>query len=160
MLQTSELAPANVSPQEKAEALQELHKVVDGAQDILATATTVFPIDFFPDTITVDRTQVTITHRTFFFMGAVTSIRIEDILNVTVQVGPLFGSVRISTRFFDPDKPYEITRFWRHDAMRMQTIIQGLVVAANKEISTDALSSDELVEGLTRVGQSTPNDTL
>jgi hypothetical protein len=149
---------AQVSTRQKNETLEELAKVVEGAQEILARATTVFPLDIFPDTIMVDRSQVTITQRSFFFVGGTTSIRIEDILNVTANVGPFFGSVKISTRFFDPDKPYEITRLWREDALKLQAIIQGLVIAAKREIDTHNLDKDELVDGLTKVGQTPPAD--
>jgi hypothetical protein len=145
------------SPQHKERTLQELTKVVEGSQEVLARATTVFPLDLFPDAIIVDRTQVTITQRSFFFVGGMTSIRINDILNVTAHVGPFFGSVRISTRFFDPDKPYEITRLWRDDALRLQAIIQGLLIAAKREIDIDAVDKQELVDGLVKVGQS-PTD--
>jgi hypothetical protein len=147
------------STQQKVRGINQLAKVVDSAQEVLARAKTVFPLDPFPDTVAVDREQVTITHRWFFFMGGMTSIRIDDILNVTAGVGPLFGSLRISTRFFDPDKPHEIKKLWRWDAMRLQAIIQGLLVAAKKSIDTDVLEKNELVEGLSKVGRG-PTDAM
>jgi hypothetical protein len=155
---TQDSSVAHVSPQHKNRTLDELTKVVEGAQEILARATTVFPLDLFPDAIIVDRTQVTITQRSFFFVGGTTSIRVEDILNVTANVGPFFGSVKISTRFFDPDKPYEITKLWREDALRLQAIIQGLVIAAKREIDTTAVDKQDLVDGLTKVGQNIADD--
>jgi hypothetical protein len=146
------------SPQARARALQELRTVAASAQEVLASATTVFPLDLFPDTVTVDRSQVTLSQRTFFWMGDVTSVRIEDILNVTAQVGPFFGSLRISTRYFDPDKPYEVTRFWREDALRLQAVIQGLVIALKKDIDANAVGGKELAEEAERLGQPAPND--
>ena len=152
---TQDSSIAQISPQHKDRTLRELTKVVEGSQEILARATTVFPLDLFPDTITVDCTQVTITQRSFFFVGGTTSIRVEDILNVTANVGPFFGSVKISTRYFDPDKPYEISRLWRDDALRLQAILQGLIIAAKREIDVTAVDKHELVKGLTKVGQNT-----
>ncbi|HSE60823.1 MAG TPA: hypothetical protein VLA88_00855 [Candidatus Saccharimonadales bacterium] len=151
-------APPQV--RERAQALNELTKVVDSAQEILARAQTVFPMDLFPDTVVVDRTQVVIVQRSFFFVGGTTSVRIEDILNVTANVGPFFGSLKISTRYFDPDKPYEVRRLWRHDALRLQAIIQGLVIAAQKEIDTTVFDRRELVKGLTKVGQVSSQDGI
>ncbi|HKX72700.1 MAG TPA: hypothetical protein VJM32_01660 [Candidatus Saccharimonadales bacterium] len=151
------IAPT-ASSQARARALQQLRTVAANAQEVLASATTVFPLDLFPDTVTVDRSQVTLSQRTFFWMGDVTSIRIEDILNVTAQVGPFFGSVRISTRYFDPDKPYEVTRFWREDALRLQAVIQGLMIALKKDIDASAVDSKELAEEAERLGQPAPTD--
>lgn len=151
----TQLAP---SAQAKAQALQELRTIAASAQEVLASATTVFPLDLFPDTITVDRTQVTISQKKFFGMGDVTSIRLEDILNVTAQVGPFFGSIRISTRYFDPDKPYEVTRFWREDALRMQAVIQGLVITLKKEIDASVLPGQQLAEEAERLGQPASTD--
>jgi hypothetical protein len=113
----------------------------------------------FPDTVTVDRSQVTITHHWFFFVGATSSIRIEDILNVEATVGPFFGSLTLSTRYFDSSRAHNIKRLWRWDAVRLQAIIQGMIVAAKKQIDTMALNKNELIDGLTKVGQ-TPGDAL
>src|SRR5687767_11541947 len=93
-------APAKIKD-DKRQARHELNEIVGGAQEILVRAKTVFPLTIFPDTLTLDRTKVTITHREFFRVAEVMSIRIEDILNVTAHVGPLFGSIKIATRFFD-----------------------------------------------------------
>lgn len=142
-----------VSQQAKTKALHELHKIAESSQEVLASASTVFPFDLFPDHVTVDRTQVSIAHRTFLWMGDITSVRIEDILNVTANVGLIFGSLRISTRFFDPDKPYEIPRLWREDALRLQAIIQGLLIASKKEIDASALDGAQLVQEAERLGQ-------
>jgi hypothetical protein len=137
----------------------ELAKVIDSSQEVLARAKTVFPLDLFPDTVTVDRSQVTITHHWFFFVGATSSIRIEDILNVEATVGPFFGSLTLSTRYFDSSRAHNIKRLWRWDAVRLQAIIQGMIVAAKKQIDTMALNKNELIDGLTKVGQ-TPGDAL
>lgn len=147
--------PENIiaSPQAKQKALGELHKIAESSQEVLATASTVFPFDLFPDQVCVDRTQVTILHRTFLWMGNITSVRIEDILNVTANVGLIFGALRISTRFFDPDKPYEVPRLWREDALRLQAIIQGLLIAYKKEIDASALEGAELVKEAAKLGQ-------
>src|SRR5438270_8983362 len=91
--------------EEKQKAADKLVEAIGDSYDVLVRATTVFPLTLFPDTLTVDRTKLTITHRDFLSAGEVLSIQIEDILNVTATVGPFFGSIKISTRFFDPGKP-------------------------------------------------------
>ncbi len=138
---------------EKEHVKEELIQAIGDSQDVLARATTVFPLTIFPDTVTVDRTKITITHRDFFKVGEVVSLQIEDILNITAQVGPFFGSLRISTRFFDPDKPVTVDHLWRDDALRIKRIVQGYLVARQKEIDCNALSTKELAKTLDDLGK-------
>lgn len=139
---------------QKTAALTELHKAVNSSKDVLAAATTVFPFTFFPHRIIVDRSQVTVTHRSFFMVGGLTSIRIEDILNVTVETGPFFGTLKLTTRYFNAEAPYVVNYLWRRDALRLKAIINGLVIALKKDINADAVETQQLVKGVEQLGQS------
>ncbi len=138
---------------QKQQTAQKLVKAIGNSHDVLFRARTVFPLTLFPDTISIDRTKITVTHRDFLRAGEVLSISIEDILNVTATVGPLFGSIKLSTRFFDPDKPYEIDHFWRADALKIKRIAQGYVIARQKKIDCSALSTPELAKMLDELGK-------
>jgi len=144
----------------KLEAEMDLTQAIGDSHDVLARATTVFPFTLFPDTITIDRTKLTIVHRGFLNAGEVLSIKIEDILNVTADVGPLFGSIKIATRFFERSKPYAVERFWRADALRIKRIAQGYAIAKQKGVDTSALSSKELAAKLDELGKVAPEETL
>lgn len=141
------------SDPEKQKAAQELVDTIGDARDILVQATTVFPLTLFPDTITVDRAKITITHRNFLKSGEVLSIAIEDVLNITAMVGPFFGKITLATRFFDPNKPYEVDHFWRDDALKIKRVVQGYLIARQKEIDTSSLSSKELTKTLDELGK-------
>jgi hypothetical protein len=138
----------------------ELSSVIQAAQEPLITATTVFPFTLFPDTVVVDREKLTVAHRIFFQVAEVLSIRIEDILNVTADVGPFFGSLKLSTRFFDKSKPYNVNYLWREDALKIKRIMQGYIIATQKGIDCSALSSPELAKLLDELGQATPHDEI
>jgi hypothetical protein len=146
------------SDPDKQKAAQELVDTLGDSQDILVSATTVFPLTLFPDTISVDRTKITITHRNFLKAGEVLSIAIEDVLNITASVGPFFGKIILSTRFFDPNKPYQVDHFWRDDALKIKRIVQGYLIARQKEIDTSALSSQELAKTLDELGKENPEE--
>jgi hypothetical protein len=138
---------------QKYEAVQQLNEVVNGAQDIIAKAVTVFPFTLFPDTITVDREKITVAHRTFFRVAEVTSIRIEDILNVTSGVGPFFGTLKITTRFFDTERPpYTINYLTRSDTQHIKRLLQGYIIAKQKKVDCSSLSTDELSDMLDQLG--------
>lgn len=146
--------------QKKHKAEEALVEAIGDAHDVLVRATTVFPLTLFPDTITVDRTKLTITHRDFFRSAEVLSIAIEDILNVTATVGPFFGSIKIATRFFDPDKPYTVDHFYRADALKIKRIAQGYVIAKQKNVDCSNLSNQELTHLLDELGKVAPAEKV
>ncbi len=132
---------------------KELRKIVSQSHEVLMAANTVFPMTLFPDTVTVDRTKVTITKRDFFWSSDVMSIRIEDVLNVSASVGPLFGSLTIASRVMSTIDHFQINHFWRTDAIRLKHIIQGYVIAQHNNIDTAHLNTKELVDTLVELGQ-------
>ena len=138
--------------QEKNDKMQKLTKIVERSTEVLASATAVFPLDFFPDTVSLDRTKVTITKRSFFWTAEVISIRIEDILNVTTCVGPFFGSLTIASRVMSSVDHFKIDYFWRKDAIRLKHIIQGYVIAHHNNIEISNLSQGEMIETLSALG--------
>lgn len=130
-----------------------LRKIVRKSHQLLASAQTVIlPINLFPDSVTVDRTKVTITKRDFFWTSSVISIRIEDVLNIACSTGPIFGSLIISSRVMNSTDHYEIDYFWRKDALYLKQLIQGYVIAQHNQIETSHLKRDELIRTLLDLG--------
>lgn len=138
--------------QAKKDPGTKLDKVLERSHEILAGANTVFPITLFHDTVFVDRTKVTIIKRNFFWSEDVMSIRIEDVLNVTASVGPLFGSLTIVSRVVSTVDHFEITHFWRSDAIHLKHVIQGYIIALHNKLDIDHLSKDDLIKTLQELG--------
>lgn len=136
----------------RLKAEQRLSDMIDRSDEVLLSVDTVFPFTLFPDTITIDREKLTVSHRVFFRVAEVVSIQIEDILNVTADVGPLFGSLKILTRFYDPDKPYTVNYMWRGDAIRAKRILQGYITAIQRKIDCSTLPAKELAVMLEKLG--------
>lgn len=155
---TTSVSPANTTKYDKYQTARQLTKAIGDAQEVLATATTVFPFTLFPDTVMLDRTKLTVTHRSFFGIAEVASIRIEDILNVTANVGPFFGSLMVTTRFFDTQqKPYVVNWLWRSDAVKMKRVLQGYILATQRKIDCSALNTHELAAMLDELGRGGPD---
>jgi hypothetical protein len=140
---------------EKSEVAEKLVQAIGDSRDVLVRATTVFPLTIFPDTVTIDRVKITVTRRDFFSVGEVLSINIEDVLNVTATVGPLFGTVSIGSRFFDQGnkEPYLIKHLWRHDALKIKRIMQGYIAAKQQKVDCQALTTKELAQMLDELGK-------
>lgn len=131
---------------------QKLERIVKESHEVLAGAKTVFPVTLFPDTVFVDRTKVTIVRRSFFWSEDIMSIRIQDVLNVSASVGPLFGSLTIVSRVMSTVDHFQINYFWRSDASHLKHIIQGYVIAKHNKLDTAHLNKDELVKTLEELG--------
>ncbi len=137
---------------QKDQNTRDLASVLERSNQVLVQANTVFPLTLFPDTVVLDRTKLTVVKRTFFLSEDVMSIRIEDILNVSATMGPLFGSITIATRVMSSTDHFTIKNMWRDDAQRMSHMIQGYVIARHNNIACDHLSFDELVHTLKELG--------
>ena len=145
--------PEHASKKDIAESKKEIKHAIHGSKEVIATANTVFPLTLFPDTITIDRTKITITQRQFFQVAEVNSMRIEDLLNSSANIGPFFGSLKIVSRILNPEKPFVINWLWRDDAMKLRRILQGFVIAMQQNIDLDPLSTKELSELLNQLGE-------
>jgi hypothetical protein len=145
---------------EQQKTAEELVEAIGTSHDILMRAKTVFPFTLFPTTISVDRTKISITERDFFKIGEVLSIRIEDVLNVTATVGPILGSIKIATRFFNPEKPYVVDMLHRSDALKFKRIVQGYLIARQQEIDCSTLPTKELAKMLDELGKVAPEDKV
>jgi hypothetical protein len=133
------------------ESKQELQDAIKGSNQILVKATT--KMTLFPDTLALDRAKLSVTKRTFVQVSEVMSIRIEDILNVTATLGPVFGSVKIMSRVMNADNVTRVGRFSRSDALRVKHITQGYVIALQRGIDCNALQTRELAAMLERLGE-------
>jgi hypothetical protein len=105
----------------------------------------------FPDTITIDREKITIANRFFFRVAKIKSTQIGDIQSIQANVGPFFGSLRITSKFFI-NNPQTIKFLWRHDAEKVQHLVQGFVIAKQKEIDCSEIETDKLIAMLTELG--------
>lgn len=130
-----------------------IHKVVEQSQEILAGAKTVIlPYNLFPDTVTVDRMKVTINIWKSLWLHEVVTLRIEDILNVSANIGLFFGSLTISTRVMNSTDHFQIDGFWNKDVKRLKHVIQGYMIALHQGIDVSELSTDRLIRKLNELG--------
>ncbi|HEY5695214.1 MAG TPA: hypothetical protein VIQ80_00040 [Candidatus Saccharimonadales bacterium] len=129
-----------------------LKSMVKRSHQVLASARTVWIMTLFPDSIVVDRTKISIIKRSFFWNTNVISFQVEDVLNVSCSLGPLFGSLTIASRVMSTIDHFNINYLWRGEAIFMKHLIQGHIIAKNNKLETDKLTRKELVEMLCELG--------
>lgn len=143
---------SELKKQQELENADKLKKVVKRSHEILGSANTVFPVTLFPDTIIVDRTKLSIIQRDFFWTSNTISFQIEDILNVSCGIGPMFGSLTIASRVMSTVDHFRVNYLWRKDAIFLKHLIQGHVIAKQSKLETDHLTREEMVETLCELG--------
>lgn len=135
---------------------EKLIDITMGAQDILATATTIFPFVLFPDTINIDRQKITLVRRSFFRTAEIISVQISDVINVDANIGPLFGSIKLTSKYF-LDNTHSINYLGRKDVTKVQRLLQGFIIAHRQKIDCSSIDNDQLITLLTDLGQGSSN---
>ncbi len=131
---------------------EKLYDTAIKAHDVLFTAKSVFPFMLIPDTITLDREKVTIVHRSFIKISTITSIQVKDILIVQANTGPFFGSIHLTSRYFI-NNPQKLNFLPRSHTIKLQRLIQGYIIATQKEIDCSDIDKEELIVLLDDLGQ-------
>ncbi len=148
-----ETEPAEEDNNEELEpGPEELIDLTMNAHDILFRANTVFPFTLFPDTITLDREKLTIANRTFFWTAKIISVPVGAMLSAEADVGPFFGSVHMSSRYFVRNT-YSVNFLTRGDAIKIQRLLQGYIIAHERKIDCKNIDKDSLKILLNDLGQ-------
>lgn len=131
---------------------QKLTNLAEGASDNLFIAKTVFPFVLFADTIKIDRQKITIVHNDFFWKSQTASTEIKNIMNIAADVGPLFGSITITSKHFQ-NNTQTIRYLKRSDVATAQRLLQGFMIAQRAKIDTDDIDKEHLLILLNDLGQ-------
>jgi len=102
-----------------------------------------FPWDFFPSTINVEETRVTIIHRQLL-SSQVHSVDIKSISNVFINTDLFFASITIVSSTFK-ENSIKIMKLRKHQAILTRRIIEGMRMFVEKDINTSKYSVQELI---------------
>lgn len=128
-------------------------KIARKSSQILFQTKTVFPFDFFPDTLTINANKIDIVNSEFFASNRTTSIPLNDIANVEVQTVPFFATIRIiSIRF--PMKPIVLHYLKKTEAIKAKNIIDGLLVAISQGADITNIDPQTILKQIETAGKS------
>lgn len=125
---------------------QKLGDLVSKSNRILISISSMFPWDFFVNTINVEDTRVTIVYRQLFSSQAL-SIDIKDIHNVFIDTSLMFASLSLVSRTYVQNQ-LTIGKLRKKEAIMVRRIIEGLRMFAKGDIDTTTYSPDELLNKL------------
>lgn len=139
-------------PQTSVTETEKLASLAEGSKDNLFVAKTVFPFVFFADTLKIDRQKITIVHNDFLWKSQTVSTEIKNIMNIQANVGPLFGSITITSKHF-LNNTQTISYLRKKDVAIAQRLLQGFIIAQRAKIDTDNIEKDQLLALLNDLGQ-------
>lgn len=155
-IQVSQKAAQGLPPElqiylKKMNTEERLKSLVHQSNDVLFKCKTVFPFDFFPDTLIVDKTKVNIINKIFFFSEAVHSIPIKNIKDVEVETNVFFATMNIIPDVYLGQTTC-INYLPKSDALEARRIIQGLVLCKRENIDITSLDANEIKTMLENAG--------
>ena len=124
------------------ESERALEKAIHDSGEILAQATTVFAPE--RTTLILNRTKLVVEKKSPLGARQVTSVPIEDVVNVSATAGPFFGTVTFITKLAGPSKPHNVGLFWRKDTIKLKRTIQGYIIARQQKIDLSVVPIAEL----------------
>lgn len=128
-----------------------LNELVDRAHTVLFKTKSIFPFDFFPDEVSISLTKVTMVNRQFFSSGTTQSVYIRDIMDVIVDSGPFFATLKVIDVSFAENK-LVVEYLSKSDAMKARRLIEGLTVASKMNIDLTKVNKKHLVNHIQELG--------
>ncbi|MFI5265363.1 MAG: hypothetical protein ACHQT7_01305 [Candidatus Levyibacteriota bacterium] len=125
---------------------QAVEDMVNNSNRILIKISSVFPLDFFPTTITLEETRLTITHRQLF-SSQVHSVDLKNISNIFIDNSILFSQLTIVSNTF-AENQIIVGRLWKKEAIFIRRMIEGLRMFIEKDIDTTDYNRQELIDKL------------
>ncbi|KKQ30083.1 MAG: hypothetical protein US68_C0012G0022 [Candidatus Shapirobacteria bacterium GW2011_GWE1_38_10] len=141
---------------DKETQLVDEHKILDEnlvaglvgkSNRILASVTSIFPFDLFPNTVNVEEGRITVIVRNFFLSSQVHSVDIKDISNVFINLAPFFAQLVVVSKTFARNQ-IKIKFLKKDEAIFARRMIEGLRVFESKQIDTSIYSREELIAKL------------
>jgi hypothetical protein len=138
---------------------KKLEQVVQESEDVLVKATSIFPFTLFTS-ICLDRHKLTIKKRALLSSSQVISIPIENIKNVQANLGPLLGSLTITSGSLTISSDHfvnntqNINYLLRKDAEKIHKILQGAIVAKTEGVDISKVTTRNLKKHLPQLGES------
>ena len=123
-----------------------LDELIRKSNRSIISISSVFPWNFFPNTIDVEESRVTFIFRQLFASQS-HSVDIKDISNVFIESGFFFATLQIVSRTY-VQNDIKIEYLKKKDAYRTKDIIEGLRTFVQNDINSSNYEIGDLVNKL------------
>lgn len=135
----------------KAAIMKKVDFLIKRSDEVVYRIKSVFPFDFFPDEVIVDRTKIDILYGMFFATREIMSILIENIYEVTIDYSLFFATLRFRVIGYQVDPP-PIYFLKKNEAIRLRHIVTGLILAHKDKLDLRELTIEEVRDKMERIG--------
>ena len=150
----AKLKHKRTKPQQDTKVAEDqVYDMARKSMEVLFQTHTVFPFDFFPDTLTINANKIDVVATAFFGSHQTTSVPLRDIANVEIQTAPFFATL-IITNIRYPMHPLTLHYLKKEDATKAKNIIDGLLVAMSQGADIAKIEPKKLIHQLEQVGES------
>jgi len=128
----------------KEEDRQTVNDLVMKSNRCIFSISSLFPWDFFPNSINIEESRVTFIFRQFLSSQS-HSIEIKDISNVFIESSIFFATIQVVSRNY-VENDVRIGFLQKNKAFKTQKIIEGLRIFIEHDINTSNYEIVELIE--------------
>jgi hypothetical protein len=136
---------------ERIRKTEKLSELAHMSNDILFKCQTVFPFDFFPDTIVIDKTKVNIVFKMFFWSETVHSIMLKNIKDIQVDSNVFFATLTIIPDVY-VGQATSVSYLHKSCALEARRIIQGLMLCYREGLDISDLDTRDIKGKIETVG--------
>lgn len=131
---------------------QKLDQLLHGSNTVLLRIKSHLLLDIFPDELILDINKVNLVSNLFFKSKDIHSIMIGDISDVIVTTSLFFAQLQIIDKGYTENSRF-IKFLKKKEAYKARDLIQGLVVANDKEIDLSKVSDQDLAQKIEELGK-------
>lgn len=132
---------------------KELTKLANLTKDTLFSMKSVFPFDLFPNKVIIEKKQIVLVYRQFFWTSQEYHVLIEDMLMPIVEFSPFFATLRLELGpgAFQQNPPV-IKFLKRNEAKEAKLLITGLLICNKEKIDITNLKNEDIIKKAEKIG--------
>ncbi len=113
---------------------------------ILAAASQIFPLSFFPDNIVIEQLRIVWLKRKGPWMDEVVSIMATDIASVNCATGLIFGHIHVQSLTGGPE--IMVDNLLKKDVLRIRSLVEELALSAREGLQVYSQNLDAETQNL------------
>src|SRR3989344_7990453 len=125
--------------------------IQNGLSRILASATQVFPLEFFPDKITVEELRIVWNRKKGPWADEIITIMATDIASVNCASGLLFGHIHVQSLTGGPE--ILVDNLIKRDVYKIMSLIEAIAMTAREGLKVEGSDLEQRRGNFLAAGQ-------
>lgn len=144
--------PIYINGEREKVSREKLNVLTKKSHRVLYKIRTVWPFDFFPDTVSINENSVDLTNKLFFYSQQVYSIPISDIKQVVLSTSLFFAEMNLYVVEWTEKNPPPVRYLRTNEALEAKCIIDGLIACQREGIDVSVFDTRLLKRKFEEIG--------